>query len=297
MHEIFHDYVIHPLVHALEHSLYMLPVLLIVYLVIELLEHKAMDKLRRAFASKRLGIVGAAALGLFPQCGFSVAAANLYSERLITAGTLAAVFIATSDEALPIIAADQSSAAWFLPLLLIKFGWAIIAGVLVSFVFHFTGLERAPHTVSHHSEHVHEGGEHHHCEHCDSSRGIITSAIKRTLSIFLFIVLTGFALNLAIELLGEERLSALLMNDTLLQPFLASLIGLIPNCAASIVLSRLFISGALGFGSLAAGLCAGAGLGILVLFRVNRSMKQNCAMLGLVWGLSALLGVVIEIVL
>ena len=276
----------------------MLPVLFLIYLLIETVEHKAMDKVRSVLGSKHFGIVGGAALGLFPQCGFSVAAANLYSERLISAGTVAAVFVATSDEAFPIMLADPESVKWLLPMLAIKLVYAIIAGFAVSGIFRLTRLDKqkAHEHHRHGDEHHHEGGEHHHCSHCDSNKGILSAAVRRTASVFLFVFVVGFLLNLAIELMGEDTLKAVLMNDSIFQPFIAALIGLIPNCAASVITTKLFVSGALTFGSLAAALSAGAGIGMLVLFRVNRNYKQNFAMLGLLYVLSALLGVIINVI-
>lgn len=275
----------------------MLPFLVAVYLIIEFIEHRAVDKIRAAFSSRHLSVISAAALGLFPQCGFSVAAANLFSEHLITAGTLIAVFISTSDEAIPIMASDSGSVKWLLPLLAVKFLYAIIAGFIVNALFNLLKLNHTEAHASHHSPHVHESGEHHHCASCDSGKGIIINALKRALSIFLFILATSFLLNLLIYFIGEERLSMLLLTDSLAQPLIAALIGLIPNCAASVVLSQLFVSGALSFGSLAAGLCSGAGVGMLVLFRVNRDMKQNLTILGLLYVLSALLGVILQLII
>ena len=278
-------------------ALKMLPFLLLVYLIIEFVEHKAGDRLRSAFSSERLGIISAAALGLFPQCGFSVAASNLYSEHLITAGTLIAVFISTSDEAIPIISSHPESVHWLLWLLLIKFVYAVIIGFAVNLIFKLTRLDLA-HSESHtHAKHIHEGGVHHHCAECDSNSGIVKNALKRTLSIFIFIFVIGLVLNTLIYFIGEDRLSSLLLTNSFAQPFVASLIGLIPNCAASVVLSELFVSGTLSFASLCAGLCAGAGVGILVLFRVNHCMKQNFAILGLLYLASALLGVILQLVM
>ncbi|HIX91451.1 MAG TPA: arsenic efflux protein [Firmicutes bacterium] len=278
-------------------ALKMLPFLLLVYLVIEFVEHKALDRLCAAFSSERLGVVSAAALGLFPQCGFSVAAANLYSEHLITAGTLIAVFISTSDEAIPIISSHPESLGWLVWLLLVKFVYAVLIGFIVNLVFKLTKLDRA-HSESHsHSKHIHESGVHHHCAECDSNSGIIINALKRTVSIFVFIFIIGLVLNGLIYFIGEERISSLLLTNSIAQPFVAALIGLIPNCAASVVLTELFISGTLSFASLCAGLCAGAGVGILVLFRVNHCMKQNFAILGLLYLSSALIGLVIQLVM
>ena len=290
----------HAVLHTLEHSWYMLPVLFLVYLLIEFMGHKATGGLRKALSSKSAGVVAGSALGLIPACGFSVAAANLYAERLISAGVVAAVFVSTSDEALPIILAGGRSAAWFVPLVLIKFVYAILVGCIVELVFKLTGLNKAKaheHHHSHHHEHVHEAGEHHHCSHCDSGKGILRTAVKRSLSVFGFVILTALIVNLAVELLGEERLGIILLTDNFLQPFLAALIGLIPNCSASVVCAEMFANGALGFGSLVSALCSGAGLGMLVLFRVNRNYKQNFSILGIVYLLSAVIGVIIEALL
>ena len=183
-------------------------------------------------------------------------------------------------------------------MLAIKFVYALFVGFLVNLIFKLTRLDTVKRREAHHhSVHVHEGGEHHHCAHCDSQSGIVSAALKRGFSIFAFVFLTSFVLHIAIDILGEDKLRGFMMSDSLVQPFLAALIGLIPNCAASVVTTELFVTGALGFGSLAAALCAGAGVGMLVLFRVNRSHKQNFALLGLLYAASAILGVFIEILI
>lgn len=291
------------LIHTVEHSWYILPILFLVYLLIEAVSHKAMDKLKGALSSPTLGVISASALGLIPQCGFSVAASNLYAERLISAGAAAAVFIATSDEALPIIASNPDSIKWFLPIVLIKFFYAILVGNLVNLVFKLTKIDKKENHCHHHShhhghdEHIHEAGEHHHCAHCDSNAGILKTAVSRSLSVFAFVLITSFAVNLAVELLGEDRLGSILLTNSPLQPFLAALIGLIPNCAVSVLSANLFSAGTLGFGSLVAALCSGAGMGIAVLFRVNKNMRANFTLLALLYLLSAILGFAVEIII
>ncbi len=299
MQEIF-THLTHALIHTLRHTWYMLFVLFAVYLIIEFIEHKAMNKAKAVLSNKYYGIAAASALGLFPQCGFSVAAANLYAERLISAGTVAAVFVATSDEALPILLANPDAAKWFLPILAIKFIWAVVVGFLVDLIFRLTRLDKHEHVHSHehshdHDEHKHEFGEHHHCEHCDSSRGIFSAALKRSMSVFAFVFITSLILHMVIDLVSEDKLRAVLMTDSLFQPLLAALVGLIPSCSTSIVVTELFASGALGLGSLTAALSAGAGIGMLVLFRVNRDYKKNFVLLGILYVTSALLGLIIEL--
>ena len=294
----FFNCALHALTHTLEHTWYMLFMLFFVYLLIEFIEHRAMNKLRALLSNKNIGLIGASALGLLPQCGFSVAAANLYSERLISIGAVAAVFIATSDEALPILAASPEAVRWLVPTMLIKFVWAIAIGFFVNLIFKLTGLDKRAVTVhSHHGEHVHEGGEHHHCEHCDSERGILSAALTRTVSIYLFVFATSCLLNIVIDIIGSENLGVFLMNNSILQPIIAALVGLIPNCAASVITTELFVAGAIGYGSLVAALCSGAGVGMLVMFRVNRDHRQNLALLGILYAASSVLGIIIELIL
>ncbi len=289
---IFHT-LFHGLKHTFFHTWYMLFVLFIVYLVIELVEHKAKFRIHNLLSNNRFGILGASLLGLFPQCSFGVVCANLFSERIITIGALIAVFIATSDDAIPILAAKPS---FIIPVLLIKFIFAVAAGFLIDNIFKLFKVNFKK-NVNHHlsNEHFHEGGEHHHCSHCDSGKGILTSAIKRTLSVFIFVFLTSFVLELLFDFIGESRIKALLMTDSIFQPFLSALIGLIPSCAVSVIVTELFIEGTLAFGSLIAALSAGAGIGLIVLFRTNKNLKENFLILSLLYVISALIGVIINL--
>lgn len=295
MSEILREYVLHPFLHTLEHTLYMLPLLFLVYLLIEFVEHRAANKIKNILSNEHFGLFGASALGLFPQCGFSVAAANLFSERLVSAGAVAAVFIATSDEALPMLV---SSPKWLLITILIKFFFAVLVGLLVNGVFKITKLEaQKPRVHAHnHSAHTHESGEHHHCAHCDSGKGILSTAVRRSVSIFLFLVATSFVLNVVIEIIGKDSLESILMNGSVFQPFIAGIIGLIPNCVTSVVTTELFLQGTIGYGALMTSLCVGSGVGAIVLFRVNRNIKQNLVILGIMYIASALLGVVISLI-
>ncbi len=288
-------------------GLKMLPLLFVAYLVIEIIEHKAKDKLKAAFSSKGAGVLSGALLGLFPQCGFSVAAANLYSEKLISAGALAAVFISTSDEALPVILSAPSTAKYFLPLLFIKLVGGIAAGFLLDFVLshvkirahrgeHHHEEHEHHHDGHHHGEHTHAHGVHHHCAHCDSNRGIIKNSLLRTGSTISFILLTVFVFNIAVGLIGQSRIEYALETVSVLQPLIAALLGLVPSCAVSVILAGLFTEGVISFGALAAGLCAGAGAGIAVLFKSNKSVKNSFFILLYVWLFSAALGTVISLI-
>lgn len=266
----------------------MLPFLFAVYLLIEYLEHKASDKLANSLRKLGpFGPVGGALFGCIPQCGFSVAVSNLYSGRLVSLGTLIAVYIATSDEAVPILLSNPQSVGEVWKLIAAKAVIAILAGLLVDGVmkfFHRRGNEE--------NEPYHDL-----CEDCGcEEHGILYSAIKHTAQIFAFLFVVSLILGFAIYLLGEERLDRVLMTDSAFQPFLAALIGLIPNCSASVVLTNLYAAGSLSFGSVVAGLSTGAGLGLVVLFRTNKNLKQNISITALLYAIGAISGLIINLV-
>lgn len=266
----------------------LLPFLFAVYLLIEYLEHKASDKLANSL--RRLGPfgpVGGALFGCIPQCGFSVAVSNLYSGRLVSLGTLIAVYVATSDEAVPILLSSPQSAGEVWKLIAAKAVIAVLAGLLADGVikfFHRRGNEEnEPYRDL--------------CEDCGcEEHGILLSAIKHTAQIFAFLFAASLILSFAIYLLGEERLDRVLMTDSAFQPFLAALIGLVPNCSASVVLTNLYASGSLSFGSVVAGLSTGAGLGLVVLFRTNKNLKQNIGITALLYAIGAISGLIINLV-
>ena len=275
---------LHLLVHALEDSLGMLPFLFAAYLLMEWLEHRSGERMEAALArARRLGPLAGALLGCVPQCGFSVAAANLYAGRIITPGALVAVFLSTSDEAVPILLGAPEKAGMILPLLGVKAALGLGAGLLVDALWR-PGTEDP-------REGVHALCEHCHCE----ERGILPAALGHTAGVFLFILLVNFLLGGAVELLGEERLASLLLSGSLLQPLAAALLGLIPNCAASVLLTRLYLEGALGFGSLIAGLASSAGVGLLVLWRMNPRPRENLALTGLTWAFAAGAGLLLQL--
>ena len=281
------DILLDDLTEALIDSLKMLPFLFGVYLLIEFLEHKSSGKMVRTLQKLGpFGAVGGALLGCVPQCGFSVAAANLYSGRMISAGTLIAVFISTSDEAVPIILGNPQNAKTAIKLLAVKVAIAIVVGIICDLVLKALNkpvLEKPCEQL---------------CEHCGcENHGILYSAVKHTVSIFLFILAISVVLGGLIEIIGQENLSKLLLTDSVFQPFLAALIGFIPNCAASVILTQLFIEGGLTFGSLVAGLSTGAGLGLVVLFKTNKHFKQNISIAAVLYIAGALSGMLINMLL
>ena len=276
------EQVLHWALHAGEDALRLAPFLFLTLLALEYLEHYAANKL--AYALQKAGRMGPGAgalIGCIPQCGFSVAAAHLYNAGLITAGTVAAVFLSTSDEALPILlAGGAGGTVW--KLLLAKVIIALMGGFLLDLVWK-KGRKIHRLTEDDHNDHCHWNG---------SRWGLVWEAVKRTAGILLFLFLATFILNGAIGLLGEERLGAFLLSNTMLQPLVAALCGFIPNCAASVLLTEFYLSGAISFGSAAAGLCTAAGVGILELLR-GRSRSRLIPILA-VYGAAAVAGVLLQ---
>lgn len=270
--------------HALLDSVKMLPFLFLAYLLIEYLERRSSEKLQRLLGGfGRFGPLGGALLGCIPQCGFSAAAANLYGNRLITMGTLIAVFVSTSDEAVPMLLSRPDSMGTVVLLLCCKVVIAFAAGMLVDLTF----KSKADSGTLHHN--------HAHCH--DRHEGILWPAVRHTVQIFLFIFAISFALGAAIAYISEETLSKILLQNSVWQPLAAALIGFIPNCAASVLLTQLFMDGAISFGSCAAGLCTGAGLGLVVLLRENHNWKDNVRIIGMLYVVGAVAGVLLQLAL
>ncbi len=281
--------ILHSIEHAFEDSIKMLPFLFLAYLLIEWLERHHGERIEQALAGGgRWGFVPGAVLGCVPQCGFSALAANLYASRVITPGALLAVFVATSDEAIPLLAAEPGM--WgALPLLIIG---KVVAGVVGGFLLDVPLRKILPAGLyggyAGHADDIdcHEEHEEH--------SGIWLAALRHTVEIFLFILLFSFLIGFAFELIGEETITTFLTGMGIFQPMAAALVGLIPNCAASVLLAQLYAQGAITFGSLFAGLCAGAGIGLAVLWRVNPSWKQNLFMTGILWAGGSVCGILLQ---
>lgn len=279
------------LLDALTDSVKMLPFLYLAYLLIEWLERHHGARIEQALAGGgRWGFLPGALLGCVPQCGFSAVASNLYASRVITPGTLLAVFIATSDEAVPLLAAEPSQWTSLVALLLCKAVFGMVGGALLDIPLRHL----LPHSLyggyAGHADEVDCHEEHE--EHC----GIWLAALRHTLEIFVFILLFSLLIGLLFAWIGEDTITMALAGMGVLQPMLTALVGLVPNCAASVLLAQLYIQGAISFGSLFAGLTAGAGVGLAVLWRVNPSWKQNLFMTGLLWAVGAVAGMLLQMV-
>lgn len=264
-------------------SVKLIPFLFVTYLIMECLEHKAGDKMQAIIrrAGKGGPIIGGI-LGVFPQCGFSTAASNLYAGRIITVGTLMAVFLSTSDEMLPIMISENVGAQMIIRILAVKVLVAALVGFAVDYIFRKSNKDiKIGHLC-----------EQHHC-HCEN--GIWKSALHHTAEIFLYILLVSLVLNWLIALIGEDVLGGVILNRPIIGTLIAGLVGFIPNCAASVIITQLYLRGVLGAGAMIAGLLTGTGVGFLVLIRVNDNRRENLTLAGLLYLTGVLAGIVTEI--
>lgn len=276
------DIILDVLLDTFTDGLKLLPFLFLAYLAMEALEHWTGGRMQEIV--RRSGKAGPAIgglLGIFPQCGFSAAAANLYAGRIITMGTLIAVFLSTSDEMLPIMISENVAPAMIGKILALKLIYAFVAGFLVDFIFHRNVEMQVGHLC-----------ERHHC-HCE--KGIWRSAFHHTWKIFLYIIVVSLILNFAIALIGEETLAALVQGKPALSLFLSALVGMIPNCASSVILTQLYLGGVLSAGALMAGLLSGSGVGLLVLLRVNEDRRENLRIFALMYGVGVGAGALIQL--
>ena len=262
-----------------------LPFLFLTYLALEFLEHRAGDRtLELINRSGRLGPVIGGALGIIPQCGFSAATSNLYAGGLITRGTMIAVFLSTSDEMLPILISRQVEIGIILKILAVKLIAAIIAGTAVDLVSSMFG--------GRHRSEIRDLCDDSDCKCDEEGAGIFLPALRHTIKIMVFIIIVSFALNVAVELIGEDRLSGFILNMPVAGELLAGVVGLIPNCAVSIVITELYLQGGMSAGAMLSGLLVGAGVGVLVLFRMNRNLKDNLKTLAVLYVSGVVLGMI-----
>ncbi|MCI7768302.1 MAG: arsenic efflux protein [Oscillospiraceae bacterium] len=281
------DLILDIVLDALLDSVKMLPFLYAAFLLMEFIEHHAGEKLSTALEkaghSKFGGAAAGAALGCVPQCGFSIAATNLYASRIIGAGTLMAVYISTSDEAIPILIAHPDKIGSLWKLIAAKLVIAIIGGVLFSYIGKFL--------LSNDDEADFDEM----CSGCGcGSHGIWISALKHTVSIFIFILIVNLVLGLIIGFAGEDNVASFLNNMGIWQPFAAALVGMIPNCAASVIITELYANGSIPFGTAVGGLCTGAGMGLAVLFRTNKKIKDNLIFVLFLYIIGVLSGILIN---
>lgn len=269
----------------------LLPFLFITYLIMEYIEHKTGNKAQNIVKkSGKFGPLFGGILGVFPQCGFSAAAANLYSARIISIGTLIAVFLSTSDEMLPILISESASVGLIFQILAIKLVIGVVAGFAVDIITRFINKKKEDNVV----ENVSHLCEH---EHCDCEHGIFKSSLKHTLNIFLFIIIITFILNIGIHLIGEENISNFITRFPTVGILICALVGFIPNCASSVIITELYLTNLISMGAMISGLLVGSGIGLLVLFKSNKNIKENLKIAGILYLIGIISGFIINLVI
>lgn len=303
------DFVLHVLEHSVLDTLGLVPLLFLTYLAMEAIEHMASDRVRSAVErSGKAGPVVGSLLGALPQCGFSAMAATLYAGRVVTVGTLVAVVLSTSDEMVPVFLAHQAPLGELLAIMGTKVAVGAVVGLVVDAVL------RARNRAGDGRLHIHELCEREHC-HCDEHDtsaekrahahghahehphahgrwAIVRSALVHTVQVTFFILVVTFAFGLVIEYVGQDALGALLANHPVRATFVAALVGLIPNCGASVAITELYLDGVLAAGPMLAGLLASGGVGLLVLWRTNAGARQNAVITAFVYVVAVAVGLV-----
>ena len=273
------------IIETLHDSIKLLPFLFITFIILEFIEHKMSKKSKEIVEqSGKFGPLLGSILGAFPQCGFSVAATNLYAGRVISIGTLIAIYLSTSDEMLPILLSKDIEITLVLQILLIKVIIGMISGFAIDFILR--KKERS-------QEAIHELCEH---DKCSCEEGILKSSVKHTINIFAFIILSSFILNTLIFYIGEESIGKLFLKDSFFSPFISCLIALIPNCGSSVIITELYVNNAITLSSMIGGLLTGSGIAILVLFKENKNIKENLQILLTIYGIGVASGIIIELI-
>lgn len=274
------------LLHGFLDTLWLVPFLFLTYLLMEWVEHRAADKAERVM--RRAGalspIVGAA-VGAIPQCGFSAAAASLYTGRVIGLGTLVAVFLSTSDEMLPVLISGAVNPVSILIIIFYKLVVAALVGIVSDLILRLLSRGRGEIDIDAFCE----------SDGCHCERGILYSALRHTLTVSVFVLITTVAIGTVVFFVGEQTLATVLRGIPVLSHFIAAVVGLIPTCAVSVALTTLSIDGIITAGTMMSGLFASAGVGVLVLFRVNKRAGENLLILGILVAVGAIFGVLFDL--
>ena len=266
-------------------SIKLIPFLFVAFLIIELFEHKFDEKIKNIILkTRKIGPVIGSMFGIIPQCGFSVLATNFYITRVISIGTLVSIYLSTSDEMLPIMLSEGVKGSTIFGILLIKFICGIIFGFIID------SLVRIKNNKIKYNYHLCEE------DHCDCEHGIFKSVLKHTLNTITFIFLISLILNTMFQYIGEDLISKIFMKNNIFGPFIGAIIGLIPNCGASVIITELFLKGVINLGTCIAGLLTGSGVALLLLIRSNKNIKENIFIISTLYLIGVLVGIFIELI-
>lgn len=291
---------------ALLDTLKLIPFLFITYLIMEYIENKTSDKIREKIKkSGKFGPLIGSIVGVVPQCGFSASATNLYASRLISIGTLIAVYLSTSDEMIPIFISEAMPIGLMIQILGIKLLLGVFWGFVIDFIFRKFLIKKKSCVDSKSNPKCIENKENiefkeicedEHC-HCHE-QGIIKASLIHTFNIVVYIFIITLVINSIIAIIGENTIETFIKNNIFLGPIISSLIGLIPNCAASVIITNLYIENVIDMASLISGLLTGAGVGLLVLFRTNKKhLKENFAIIGIMYFIGVISGLALQFIL
>ncbi len=257
-----------------------IPFLLIAFIIIEYTEHKINEKGKNIIKkSGKLGPIFGSILGVIPQCGFSVMATNLYITRIISLGTLISIYLSTSDEMLLIMMAEKAPIKIIMSIILFKIIIGMICGIIIDLLIN---KKEKNYDICKH-------------DHCDCENNFLKSAIKHTIKTSLFLLIITFIINVGFHYIGEERIKLIFKHNNLLTPFITSLIGLIPNCGSSVILTELYLNNILSLAQSIAGLLTNSGVALLVLFKTNKNIKENLKIVGIIYTIGTAIGIFLEI--
>ena len=267
----------------------LIPFLYITYLIMEYIENKTSEHAKQTIKkSGKWGPLFGGIVGIVPQCGFSASATNLYSARVISLGTLIAVYLSTSDEMIPVFLSESVELSIILKILGIKLLIGVVAGFIIDLFLRIKNKGKQE------EDKIIDLCEDEHC-HCHEE-GIFKSALTHTLNIVAYIFIITLIINTLVEFVGENNIANFIGNHTVFGPVFASLVGLIPNCAASVIIANLYIENIINSASLIAGLLTGAGVGLIVLFRMNKNIKENISIMTLIYGIGVISGIVLQLI-
>lgn len=267
----------------------LIPFLFIAFIILEYIEHKMSKKNKDILSkNKKVGPIVGSLLGAFPQCGFSSLATNLFSSRVITLGTLIAVYLSTSDEMLPLMIANKINVLTIIKIIGTKFIVGLIFGYLIDLVYRKKHMNEEKI-----DSHIHDMCHDHDC-HCED--GILKSSIIHTLKITLYIFIATILIGSLIYFIGEDNIKNILKHGNILTYFLASIIGLIPNCASSVIVTELYLNGMISVGTLLSGTLTGAGVGLLILFKENKHIKENLMVVSIIYFIGVLIGFLFDLI-
>ena len=275
------------MIEALVDSVKLIPFLFLTYLVMGVLEHAASERSRKLIqGAGKVGPIWGGLIGAFPQCGFSAAASYFYIGRVITLGTLISIYMSTSDEMLPILISEKVAGLTIVKIMAAKVLIGMVSGFLVEIFFGWMA-RRKKRPLDFDSEPD--------CDHCNCGAGVFVNAVVHTLKVFLFVLLVSFVIGILIYSVGEENIYLLFSNTPILGEAVAGLVGLIPNCAASVVITQLYLDGIISAGPMMSGLLVSAGVGLLVLFKENTHLRESFSIAAILYVVSVAWGVIIEL--